>query len=194
MEYPFIAIGKKSILTRSGCSRWGPIYGLNGTKLCIYAKLNFLNKMDLELNDPQRLICHEKQIDKKLPFSFEITQDTLICHWNPTVNREKKNTSKTIEVKRTRHAGHSWRTKDKQTILFHELTHMHTDVPEIIYISSVWTHDVVRRTSWEWEIIRMDGERESLGNPCCRCDLMTMMITQANNFHTYVWILVFLSY
>ena len=41
-EYPFIAIALRSILALSGSTWSGPIYGLNRTKLCTYAKLNCL--------------------------------------------------------------------------------------------------------------------------------------------------------
>ena len=39
-EHPFIAIAPKSTLARRGSTWYGPIYGLNRTKLHTYAKLN----------------------------------------------------------------------------------------------------------------------------------------------------------
>ena len=41
-EHPFIAIAPWSAPTQSGGTWYGPMYGLNGTKLCTYAKLNYL--------------------------------------------------------------------------------------------------------------------------------------------------------
>ena len=41
-EYVFIAIDPRSILARSGSIWLGPLYGLNKTKPCTYAKLNCL--------------------------------------------------------------------------------------------------------------------------------------------------------
>ena len=42
-EYLFIAIPLGSTLARCGNTWWGPVYGLNRTKLRTYAKLNCLN-------------------------------------------------------------------------------------------------------------------------------------------------------
>ena len=42
VEYPFIAIVPRSTVAQSGSSWWGPIYGLNRTKLHTYAKLNYM--------------------------------------------------------------------------------------------------------------------------------------------------------
>ena len=42
VEFPFIDIAPRFTLTRSGSTLFGPIYGSNRTKLCTYAKLNFL--------------------------------------------------------------------------------------------------------------------------------------------------------
>ena len=42
VEYPFIAIAPKPTLAWCGSTWYGPIYGSNGTKLCNYAKLNYL--------------------------------------------------------------------------------------------------------------------------------------------------------
>ena len=36
-ENPFVAIAPRSTLARSGSTWWGPIYGLNRTKLCAYS-------------------------------------------------------------------------------------------------------------------------------------------------------------
>ena len=43
-EHPFIAFAPRSTLAWNGSTWYAPIYGLNRTKLHIYAKLNCLNK------------------------------------------------------------------------------------------------------------------------------------------------------
>ena len=65
--------------------------------------------------------------------------------------------SKTIQIKRKRHVGHCWRSKNKLTsnvllwIIYLEL----------ILNSSVRTQDVVRRTCQKRWMIETNGERES---------------------------------
>ena len=73
--------------------------------------------------------------------------------------------SKTIQVRRTRHAEHCWWSKDKliSDILQWTFTHRHTSVDQPVrtYIISVRTLDVVWRTCRERGMIGMDGEQES---------------------------------
>ena len=70
--------------------------------------------------------------------------------------------SKTIQVKRTRHAGHSWRSKYKviSDVLMDPLL---VGPQVLIYISVVWTLDIVWRTSWKRWMIGTDREREREG-------------------------------
>ena len=67
-----------------------------------------------------------------------------------------------IQVRRTRHTGHGWRSKD-ELISDGFLGMLHMDVPvmadqqRLIYTSSVRTQD----ETWERLMVGMDGERES---------------------------------
>ena len=42
VEYSFIAIAPSSTMAWSGSTWYGPIYESNRTKLCTYAKVNYL--------------------------------------------------------------------------------------------------------------------------------------------------------
>ena len=91
---------------------------------------------------------------KKLP-----TKQQLYGHLPPI--------SKTVQVRQTRHAGHCWRSKDKLiSDVFYGPHHMDVlllaEQQKPIYISPVWTYDVVWKTCWEWWMIGTKGERERI--------------------------------
>ena len=72
--------------------------------------------------------------------------------------------TKTIEVRRTRHVGHCWRSKDKlrSDILLWTPSHRQAnDQLESIYNSSVLIQDIVWKTSRERWTIETGGERRS---------------------------------
>ena len=97
--------------------------------------------------------------------------------------------SKNIHVRQTRHAGHSWRSKDKLigNILQWTLTHGYTSVghPGTTYISPMRTLDVGWRTYQEWWM-----ESDSQGN---QCNLLIVVWFQAflsntNNLLAIIWL------
>ena len=91
--------------------------------------------------------------------------------------------SKTMQVRQTKHC---WRNKDElvsDVLLWTPDMDMPVlaNLQELIYISFMWTQDVVWRTCWEWWMIGVDGE--SQGNLCCQRNLMMKVyyIHNSNN-------------
>ena len=74
--------------------------------------------------------------------------------------------SKTINVRRTRHTGHSWRSKDEliSDVLLWTPAYgqaKQDDLPEHTYSSSVWIRDVALKTCLRRWTIGKSGERGS---------------------------------
>ena len=94
--------------------------------------------------------------------------------------------TKTIQVRRTRHAGHCWRSRDEliSDVLLWTPTHDRAKAgrPARTFSNYVRIRDVVRRTCLRRWTIGKSGERGQ-GYPCYQHDMMMMMI----------WFQVFLS-
>ena len=94
-----------------------------------------------------------------------LTKQQLYIHWPPI--------SKTIQIRRTRYAVHSWRSKDELvtsgTFSYGPL-HMDvlvlTDQQELIHNSSVRTQDLIWKTCQVRWMRGTNSERESKGNLC----------------------------
>ena len=73
--------------------------------------------------------------------------------------------TKTIQIRRTRHAGHCWRNKDELVVYSCGPLHMDEqrldDQQELIHNSSVPIRDVAWKTCWERWTIETGGERGS---------------------------------
>ena len=74
--------------------------------------------------------------------------------------------TKTIQVRRARHAGHCWRSKDElvsDVLLWtpHMAKQKQDDQPELTYSSYVRTQDVTQKTCRRWWTIGKSGERWS---------------------------------
>ena len=78
--------------------------------------------------------------------------------------------TKTIQIRRTRHAGHRWRSRDKliRDVLLWTPSHGQAkdDQPESTYSSSVLIRDVALKTGRKQSMRGRGGERESQGYPC----------------------------
>ena len=87
--------------------------------------------------------------------------------------------TKTIQVRRTRHAGHCWRSRDEliRDVLLWIPTHAaqkQDDQHERTFSSYVRIQVVVLKTCLGRWTIGRSGERGS-GYPCCQHDMMMMM-------------------
>ena len=91
-------------------------------------------KMDLALNNLQRLICHKTQQTNQTNLYIYIY---IYIHLPPI--------SKTIQIRQTRDVGHCWRSKDEliSDILPHTDVKVLEDKPALIYNSTVRIQDVV---------------------------------------------------
>ena len=90
--------------------------------------------------------------------------------------------TKTIQVRRTRHAGHCWRSRDEliRDVLLWIPTHGRAkadDQHERTFSSYVRIQVVVLKTYLGRWTIGRSGERGS-GYPCCQQDMMMMMISK----------------
>ena len=86
------------------------------------------------------------------------TRRQLYGHWPPI--------TKTIQVRRTRHAGHCWRSKDelvRDVLLWtpHMAKQKQDDQPELTYSSYVRIRDVTQKTCRRRWMIGRSGERGS---------------------------------
>ena len=108
------------------------------------------------------------------PYRQHPTNQLLYGHLTPI--------TKTIKVKRTRHAGNSYRSKDElisDTLQWNSSHGWAKDSQlEPIYNNSVSIQDITLKTSQERWTIEMGGEREREreGNPCWQRDMMMMMM------------------
>ena len=89
--------------------------------------------------------------------------------------------TKTIQAWRTRHAGHSWRSKDElvsDLLLWnpHMVNQKQDDQLEHTQSSYVMIRDVTLKTCRRQGMIGRRGEREGQGYPCWPHDMMMMMM------------------
>ena len=87
--------------------------------------------------------------------------------------------TKTIQVRRTRHAGHSWRSRDElvRDVLYgppHMAVQKQDDQHEHTFSSYVRIRDVVMKTCLGWWMIGKVA-REGQGYPCYQRDMMMMI-------------------
>ena len=130
-----------------------------------------------------------KNVTSYLEHMIEAAPDETTTVWPLTSHL------KTIQVRRTRHAGHSWRSKDEliSDVLLWTPTRGHAwpTSKNFFYIRSVRTQDIILKICRERWMIGMDGERERErvrergGILCCRCDLIMMKI------YIYIYIYIY---
>ena len=113
-----------------------------------------------------------KQLKKKLDGNYtRMLRAILNKSWRQHPTRHQlyghlPPITKTIQVRRTRHAGHCWRSKDElisDVLLWtpHMAKQKQDDQLEHTYISNVRTQDVTLKTCQRRWIIRRSGERGS---------------------------------
>ena len=113
-----------------------------------------------------------KRLEKKLDGNYtRMLRVILNKSWwqHPTRHQQYGHLppiTKTIQVRRTRHAGHCWRTKDElisDVLLWtpHTAKHKQDDQLEHTYSSDVRMRDVALKTYQRWWRIGRNGERGS---------------------------------
>ena len=113
--------------------------------------------------------------------------------------------SKSIQIRRTRHAGHCWRSKDGflSNVLRYNPSNGRASVSRPARFSnngSARTRDVVWKTCLKWWMIGTIGERERESGKSV-LNMMMMMIlpcnsvllSNTNDLHPIVWFQVFQS-
>ena len=116
-----------------------------------------------------RTKCMEKKLDGNYT---RMLQAVLNKSWKQHPTKQQlyghlPPIAKTIQIRRTRHVRHCWRSKDKliSDVLLSTL-HMNKqkldDQLEPIYNSSVPIQDIALKTYREWWTIEMGGERGSV--------------------------------
>ena len=136
-----------------GCTTWTP------TK-CMEKKLdvNYTRMLRAILNKSRRQHPTKQQLYGHLPL-----------------------TTKTLQVRRIRHAGHCWRSKDELISVYsggplHMDEQRQDDQLEPTYNSSVPIRDMTLKTNRKWCTIERGGGR-SQGDLCWWRDMMMMIFT-----------------
>ena len=105
---------------------------------------------------------NRQKLHKNVESSIEQVLATT-PHNTPTIRTP---ITKTIQVRRTRHAGHCWRSKDELKAMYScGLPHMDVQKQdgqyELTYSNYVRTQDVTLKTCRRWWMIGRSGERGS---------------------------------
>ena len=113
-----------------------------------------------------------KRLEKKLDGNYtRMLRAVLNKSWRQHPTRHQlyghlPPITKTIQVRRTRHAGHCWRSKDELISMYsygppHMAVQKQDDQLELTYSNYVRTHDVTLKTCRRWWMIGRSGERGS---------------------------------
>ena len=110
----------------------------------------------------------KKRLEKKLDgYYTRMLRAILNKSWRHQLYGHLPPITKTIQVRRTRHAGHCWRSKDELVSDVYTYGPPHIakqkqdDQPELTYSSYVRTKDVTLKTCRRRRIIGRSGERGS---------------------------------